>query len=287
MESACKEFRLRRVVVVDNNSFDGSQDIRDLSCGGLEVIQNVENVGFATACNLGAEQSQADLILFLNPDTLLGPKTLDACVDFLSDPEHARVGILGVQLVDSDGRVTRTCARFPTRLSLLAVSVGIGNRIRLPSLSYSMSEWTHDTSRRVDHVIGAFYMVRRSVFQSLGGFDERFFVYLEDLDFSFRAARAGWHSYFFSEVSIFHKGGGTSSQVLGKRLFYSIRSRFIYANKHFGTVFASILLAMSFTSEFIMRLAFATIRGSIRDLLATMEGYCLLFAWAARWPRCF
>jgi GT2 family glycosyltransferase len=138
------------------------------------------------------------------------------------------------------------------------------------------SEWEHDKTATVDHVIGAFYLIRRSLFDSLGGFDERFFVYLEDLDFSLRAYQAGWRSVYLTGVQAFHAGGGTSAQVMATRLFYSLRSRLFYGFKHFSVYRAWGLLFITLALEPWIRLGVALLRGSWRDASHTLHAYVLL-----------
>ena len=105
-----------------------------------------------------------------------------------------------------------------------------------------MREWNHEESREVDQVMGAFFLVRQKLFEEWGGFDERFFVYLEDVDFSSRARRVGWRSFYMAGVKAYHKGGGTSEQIKSTRLFYSLRSRILYSYKHFSCASATALL---------------------------------------------
>ena len=84
-----------------------------------------------------------------------------------------------------------------------------------------MTEWAHDNTRTVDQVMGAFFFVRRNVFEALGGFDERFFVYYEDMDFAVRASELGWSSVFLSTVQAFHRGQGTTDTATARRMFFS------------------------------------------------------------------
>jgi N-acetylglucosaminyl-diphospho-decaprenol L-rhamnosyltransferase len=208
------KFALQRVVVVDNASSDGSVD--DLSCGEipLELIPNKTNTGFAAACNQAAHGGQADFLLFLNPDTRLLPDSLSAPLEFLSQPAQQRVGILGIELLNDRGEITRTCARFPTARLMWRRLLGLDRLSPKLFPSYRLTNWDHTESRDVDHVIGAFYLVRRAVWETLGGFDERFFVYLEDLDFSYRAHLAGWKTHFMTETQAFHRGGSTAVSPL-------------------------------------------------------------------------
>jgi len=146
-----------------------------------------------------------------------------------------------------------------------------------------MAEWPHDITRDVDHVIGAFFLVRRSLFESLGRFDERFFVYLEDLDFSYRARQAGWRSVYLANAQAFHAGGGTSHQVKARRLFYSLRSRLLYAAKHFSKSGAALVFLATLLLEPLSRSAWALMRRSLPSLKETWQGYGMLWCWLPQW----
>lgn len=268
-------FELERVVVVDNASTDRSLDGIEALALPLEVIRNTENRGFATACNQGAWGSNADYLSFLNPDTRLFAHSLSAPIRFMESPDNQRVGICGIQLINEAGAVARSCARFPTPGMFYAAMFGLDRR--LPRLGHFMREWDHASKREVDHVIGAFYLLRQPLFEALGGFDERFFVYLEDLDFSLRARRAGWTSYYLASVSAFHKGGGTSDQVKAARLFYSLRSRLLYGFKHFSLPQAALLAAATLAIEPVTRLGFDLLRGALPAAGETLSGYRMLY----------
>jgi GT2 family glycosyltransferase len=269
-----------RVVVVDNASRDGSADGLDDIGLPLELIRNPTNRGFAAACNQGAQGSTSDYLLFLNPDTRLFGPSLTRPLQFMDQPENQRIGICGVQLVDERGVVRRSCARFPTPGILSAWLLGLSHLFPAWFRSHEMREWDHSESRKVDHVMGAFYLIRRPVFESLGGFDEDYFVYLEDLDLSLRALRGGWSSYYLADVQAFHRAGGTSDQVKAARLFFSLRSRVLYVFKHFSAPTALVLTLGTLIIEPIVRLASLAARGSVQGLLDTLKGYAMLW-WAA------
>ena len=141
-----------------------------------------------------------------------------------------------------------------------------------------MNEWHHRESRVVDHVIGAFYLVRRSLFEKLSGFDEQFFVYLEDLDFSFRLHQSGYFSRYLVETQAFHQGGGTSDQIRPERLFYSLRSHILYAYKHFRWTTATFLLFMRLFVEPFTRIGGSILKGSMSQLKDTASSYYILFS---------
>ena len=266
------------VTVVDNASDDGSAD--HLGPHGLLKIRrcrNASNLGFAKACNAGVRYGSADYVLFLNPDMRLESDSLAAPLAVMDKAENSSVGIVGIQLVNSAGAVWRSCARFPTAGSMAMRIFGLDAVAPRWFPSYPMVEWDHAHSRDVDHVIGAFFLVRRRLFESLGGFDERFFMYLEDLDFSLRARQAGWRSTFLADVRAQHVGGGTSAQVKTARLFYSLKSRLLYVRKHFAPLPAASLMAGTLLLEPVPRLVRALARANISEAGETVGAFAMLW----------
>lgn len=269
-----------KIIVVDNGSTDGSEKPLE-GMSNVTLICAGENLGFGKACNLGAKSADSEYLLFLNPDAALFEGTISKVVNFMERPANQVVGICGVQLIDESGKVSRSCARFPSVTGFLAHAVGL-DRV-FPRVGHFMAEWDHLTNRQVDHVIGAFFCVRRELFEGVQGFDERFFVYLEDLDFSYRAHKAGWQSFYLADAQAFHAGGGTSNQVKAKRLFYSLRSRLLYAFKHFSFPAALMVLATTLLLEPLARSALALARRSLPGLRETWSGYRMLWAWVPKW----
>lgn len=244
-----------RLTVVDNASADGSGDrLEGTTRAPLAIIRNADNRGFGAACNQGAAGSDADYLLFLNPDTRLMPGSLELPARYLQAPEHKAVGIVGIRLLDLDGHVARNTARTPTAWSAVGNSLGL-DRLA-PSLfpPHFVTEWAHDETRTVDQVMGAYFLVRRSLFEALGGFDERFFVYYEDLDFSVRAQTQGFGSVYLAAAQAFHRGQGTTENATGRRMFYFARSKILYALKHFSAFGAFAVVAATLTLEPLARM---------------------------------
>ena len=187
------------------------------------------------------------------------------------------IGIIGVQLLDNSGNVARTCSRFPTLVTFFSQILGLNHIFPGYFPSHFMKEWDHRESREVDQVMGAFFLIRRSLFQRLGGFDERFFVYFEDLDLSYRAWKSGWKSFYLADAQAYHKGGGTTRQIKDRRLFYSLRSRILYSYKHFGWWSATAVTLMTLIVEPFTRLAWATVRCSGTEIVNTLKGYLMLW----------
>ncbi len=269
---------LGRVVVVDNASTDDSLAGVERIELPLQIVRNQQNKGFGAACNQGATEGHAEYLLFLNPDARLQPDSLTIPLGFLADPTQADVGICGIQLLNDDGNVARHCSRLPTAGVLVSQSLGLDQLLPQWFSGHIMTEWDHCATRTVDHVIGAFFLMRRTVFEQLGGFDERFFVYLEDLDFSLRAHQAGWTTVYLADAQAFHRGGGTSEQAKARRLFYSLRSRILYASKHFSRRGAGMVMAVTLLVEPWTRLVWSAMRLAPREAWETIGGYLLLWA---------
>ncbi|MEJ0075848.1 MAG: glycosyltransferase family 2 protein [Alphaproteobacteria bacterium] len=262
---------LAAVTIVDNASTDHSAD--ELTCvTPLEVIRNAENRGFAAGCNQGAARAQTDFLLFLNPDTRLMSGSLERPARYLQAPEHASVGIVGIQLLDPAGNIARNTARAPSPWSMTGNSIGLDRLMPSVFPPHFVTEWPHDDTRTVDQVMGAFFLVRRSVFEALGGFDERFFVYYEDMDFAVRARKRGWSSVFLAAAQAFHRGQGTTDAATATRMFYFARSRILYARKHFGVFGASAVTLSALLLEPLVRLA-----ASPRSAAATLRAFAMLW----------
>jgi N-acetylglucosaminyl-diphospho-decaprenol L-rhamnosyltransferase len=271
-----------RVVVVDNASSDGSA--RDLDAGDLRltVIENRDNRGFAAACNQGAAGSTSDYVLFLNPDTLLSADALSRPTQFLEDPANRDIGICGVRIVDHNGRPSTSCARFPTPGVIIGEATGLSRVLPGVFKPQLLDPRECETSRDVDQIIGAFFLVRGDLFRRLDGFDERFFMYSEEIDLSYRAAQRGFRSHLLTDVTVRHAGGGSSRQVRAARLFYVLRSRTRYGFKHYSSPVAVLLAGLTVTVELLMRLARGILHGSPTECFETIRAYRWLVVY---WTR--
>jgi len=270
-------FILNRVVVVDNASKDDSLTGIEKIDLPLTLFKNSENIGFAKACNQGAKGSNADYLLLLNPDTKLFNNSLSEPILFLQKNENSLIGIVGVQLWDENNSISRNCSRFPTPYSLIYISFGLDRLFPKFFPPHFMIEWDHQENRFVDQVMGSFFFVRRPLFEKLNGYDERFFVYYEDLDFSYRANKIGFKSYYLASAKIYHKGGGTSEKVKAERLSYILHSKLLFSQKHFSKIFYSIILFVTIFIEPLIRIAFLALKGSFRSIPEILRGYKKLY----------
>ena len=226
---ACLRARIDQIVVVDNGSAD-----RTLSCiTGATVIANPENRGFAAAVNQGFRATDTELVLILNPDVRIASslEPLEAAA--------AEYGVAGGRLADDAGRTQQgfTIRRFPTATVLALELLGL-NRV------WPANPWTREyryldrdlsKSGQADQPAGAFLMVRRDVWETLGGLDESFWpIWFEDVDFCQRAATAGFTIQYEPRSWAVHSGGHSIKKIDGSsRQLYWYDSLLRYAGKHF------------------------------------------------------
>jgi N-acetylglucosaminyl-diphospho-decaprenol L-rhamnosyltransferase len=263
---------LAHIIVVDNGSGDGSAQVTGDGAVPLTIDRAGRNLGFAAASNRGAAQGKAPYILFLNPDTEIHDGALAAALqDFGPD-----IGLVGLRLLDAAGRTQRGCSRFPTALGFWLRALGLDRLSGFAAYAPFMQDWPHEDSRRVDQLMGACLLMPRELFAALAGFDERFFLYYEDVDLALRALRHGRGSWFEARGTVTHIGGGSSRRVPARRLSLSLASRLAYARKHFGIGgFVSVVLCTLLVEPWT-RLAFAALRHGPGAAGAVIAGYALL-----------
>jgi N-acetylglucosaminyl-diphospho-decaprenol L-rhamnosyltransferase len=284
-------YELGAVVVVDNASTDGSvENVRRRWGGRVTCVMNASNLGFGRACNIGARHGSGRWILLLNPDTRVFPMTLSGALRALELRRHENAGVCGIRLVDDDGATARGCARLPDWKMFVVGALALDRILPRRFQSHIMREWDHEDSRYVDHVIAAFYLVHRSVYERVGGFDERFFVYLEDLDLSQRIGALGFRTFYCAEVHAYHKQGGTSRTIPAKRLFLAQQSRIRYARKHFSTPAALLVSGVTLVIEPAVRLLHVVLTGNLQGAWNVLKAYGLLYkslvaSQARRGPR--
>ena len=224
-------FESIEVVVVDNGSSDGSADMVRQNFPAVKLIRLKKTVGFGTANNSGAELTTAPVLLFLNPDTRIREASLS---DILRKfEEHPKCGVAGGAVFDDQGKPERSVGSYPS-----LISMGLGRLLKyLPPARrilgrFCNQHWGgYDKPHLANWVTGAYLWIRREVFNKVGGFDERFFMYCEDVDLCYRVCQAGFQCWFFPDAPIVHFGGKAPvPRPRKKLLFESLR---YFANKHY------------------------------------------------------
>lgn len=269
------------IVLIDNASADDSLDRVTTVGGPVRIIRNELNRGFARACNQGAAGSRADYLLFLNPDVVLEPDALAASIAFMHCDAQRDVGVVGIQLVGANGEIMRTCTRRPTAVDFVNTVLRL-DRVSPWFTTHRLLGWDHRQTCEVGHVTGAFYLVRRAVFEQVGGFDEQFFAYYEDLDFSVRAYHAGWRSVYLAGVRAYHRGGWQSDVGRAWRLCHDWRSRIQYAHKHFGPSATTAVVLGTLVVEPLVPIASAILTRSLRPVKEALRAYGLMCRSLAR-----
>jgi len=266
---------LINIIVVDNGSTDDS--LERISCSvKYHLIKKNENIGFAKACNVGLWQSSGKFILFLNPDTEVREDTLKKAFNTMLNNEN--ISVLGVMHIDESGNIAPSCSRFPKLRYYFYDIIGLSKIF--PKKFYHatiMLDMDFSQSSYVDEVNGSFFFCRRSVLDRVGGFDERFFVYYEELDLSYRIKKNGGEIFYDADNEIYHKGCGVSDQVKAKRLFYVLRSRIKYGFKNFNKINAIVLFVLTMFVEPFSRLLYLVISGKFSEINELVGGYYYLF----------
>jgi GT2 family glycosyltransferase len=239
-----------RVVVVDNASDDGTHEMIIDEFPWVRFVPNRANVGFGRASNAGLRFAPSGDVLFLNPDTALPPNGLATALEAL----HARpsVGILGVRLVQRDGSVDHASRRaIPTPATSLAYMLG---RRRGSGAYTDLSAF--DEEGVVGAVNGAFMLLREDVVREIGGFDESFWMYGEDLDLCLRTSQAGWDVYYWPGLDVLHVKGGSSGKARSVRVNWAFHhAMWLFYRKHYlrrYSPFTTLAVAGGIAVKFVL-----------------------------------
>lgn len=232
-------------LVVDNASSDGSADMVAADFPEVRMERNVHNAGFAVAANQAARAASGDHLVLVNPDATLHPQTVEELVSYAR--RHPRAGVVGGRLLRDDGSLDpESCWGSPSLWSLTCFGLGLstafrGNRVFDPE---SLGRWDRNEVREVGVVTGCLMLVPRHVWTALGGFDERFWLYSEDVDLATRARAAGWSTVITPDATLTHRGGG-SSPGHAARMRWVLKGKATYLRKHWrpaASAYGSLML---------------------------------------------
>ena len=222
------------VIVVDNASTDRTLEAIKTDFPEVITIANSENRGFAAANNQGIEISRGEYILLLNPDTILHMDSLKTLIEFMD--KNKDVGICGPKLLNEDGSTQQSAREFPSyrgalyRFTFLKYFKIFKNSYR----SWLMRDFDHKSQRDVDQLMGAALLVRKSIMNKIGGFDEDFFMYYEEVDLCYRIKQCGWRIVFLPQACVTHLGGRSSQQISTAKRIMMLRSLLKYFRKNHG-----------------------------------------------------
>ncbi|MDF1866356.1 MAG: glycosyltransferase [Saprospiraceae bacterium] len=222
------------IYVVDNNSSDNSVQLVRKKFPSVKLIANSDNPGFSKANNQAIRASNAEYILLLNPDTIVTEDTFEKCIQFMD--QHPDIGGLGVKMIDGSGNFLPESKRgFPSPWVAFCKTFGLSKIFPKSRLfnRYHLGFLDKEETHEIDILAGAFMMVRRETLDKIGLLDETFFMYGEDIDWSYRIQLGGYKNYYFADTQIVHyKGESTKKGSLNYvKVFYN--AMIIFAKKHF------------------------------------------------------
>lgn len=212
------------IIVVDNNSTDDSCQMVASLFPSVKLIENKDNLGFSKGNNIGVAEAKGEYLCILNPDTVVAEDTFTKLIDFADFKEN--LGIIGCQLIDGKGKFLPESKRnIPSpKVSLKKI---LGN-----DETYYANHLEIYSNGKVEILVGAFMFLKTDVYNAVGGFDEDYFMYGEDIDLSYKVFKASYDNFYFGETTIIHfKGESTLKDVKYAERFYSAMQ--IFYKKHF------------------------------------------------------
>src|SRR5688572_13126803 len=278
--SACKSMEGldAEIIVVDNNSVDGSLEMLQSKFPLIQYIANKQNTGFSKANNQGIAIAKGEYVLLLNPDTLVEEDTFSKCIQFMDT--HPDAGGLGVQMIDGKGNFLPESKR-----GLPSPSVAFYKIFGLAALfpksrifgKYHLGFLSKDKTHEVEVLAGAFMMMRRSVLDKVGLLDETFFMYGEDIDLSYRIIKGGYKNYYFPETRIIHYKGESTKKSSVNYVIVFYKAMIIFAAKHFSQSNAR-LFSFFINIAIYLRAAIAILNRFLKRALLPAADAILFFA---------
>ena len=221
------------IIVVDNNSLDDSCEMMKTHFPNVKLIENTTNLGFPKGNNIGVAHAKGDYICILNPDTVVAEDTFEKVLAFAEKQKN--IGIVGCKLIDGTGNFLPECKRgVPTPFVALTKIFGLYKLFPKTALfnRYYAQHLSENETGKVGILVGAFMIMKRNLYQEIGGFDENCFMYSDDIDLSYMALKKGKTNYYFHETTVIHyKGESTVKDGLYMKHFREAM-QFFY-RKHF------------------------------------------------------
>lgn len=223
IQAASKNISIE-IIVVDNNSTDGSCSMLHKNFPDVQLIANIENVGFSKANNQGVRKTCGEYILILNPDTVIAEDTLEKIIDFAE--KQSNLGALGARFIDGSGEFLPECKRNIPTVKIAS------QKIRGNSKKYYANHISENEIAKIEILTGAFMFIKRDTFLKIEGFDEDYFMYGEDIDLCYKLLNKGYQNFYFGTSTIIHyKGESTIKNISNFKHFYGAMQ--IFYAKHF------------------------------------------------------
>ena len=272
------------VIISDNGSRDESVEVIRKKFPQVHVIENGTNLRFAKANNVGIRACKGEYILILNPDTIIHDGTLDKLVMFAD--QHAEAGALGCKVLNADGTYQVSGRPFASLRGEWIAALYLRPLGYLFDwfLSDSYTAWKGQTQRTVGWLSGCFILIRSDLIKRLGGFDEQFFYYYEDMDLCRRVWDAGYSIIYTPEMTITHLGGQSTKRSPRAFALDSQITRYRYYYKYFGKRGARGCRRVALVSLFLRRLGYGLLQfvNPSKDGKSRLETLRLTFEWNMR-----
>jgi GT2 family glycosyltransferase len=260
-ETQCIDYE---IIVVDNNSSDNTVEQIKLRFPNVVVITNQENKGFAYALNIGIHRSSGDTVLSINSDTIIIDHAIEKSYNFLND--NSDIQILGIKVLNADGSFQhRLCGYLPSITNCLWEACFLMDIFPKSKIfgKYYMSYFDYNSTINVEWIRGTYMMIKKSVFEKIGFFDDSYFLYTEETDFMFRANKANLKTVFFHEAEIYHLEGA-SSRKNPERVYKMIhKTKLFYFKKNHKSPTNQMLILIQYLAminRIIAYLIFGVVR---------------------------
>jgi len=222
------------VIVVDNGSTDGTPEAIRLQFPDVTLIENHANLGFARANNIGMALSRGKYVCLINSDVVIPSGCLEKMIEFME--AHSEIGLLGPKMLSPDGGIGASVMRFPTVWNTLCCALGLHSIFPHSALfgGFMMDGYAYDAVDNIEVLTAWFLMIPRMALQMVGGLDEQFFMYGEDIDWSYRFRAAGWQVVFYPDAGALHYGAASSEEAPMRFYVEMRRANLQYFRKHHG-----------------------------------------------------
>lgn len=250
----------KQVIFIDNASRDDSVALLRSEYAEYTLIENTVNVGFGRANNQAIPLVKGRYMLLLNTDAFVEPDTLRKTISYMD--AHPHCGILGVKLIGRDGVLQPSCRYFPTPFNVFLTRTGLGKFFPWIKMVDDMN-WDHASTRECDWAPGCYLLIRREVVDQVGLFDERYFLYSEEVDLCYAAKKAGWKVNYYADTTVVHLGGESAKSDAditqsGRQIqALQIESDLLYFRKNHG----------------LLQMMMHVVLQSLADIYISMKGW--------------
>jgi GT2 family glycosyltransferase len=271
------------VIVVDNASEDGTPDAIAEQYPEVHLLRNAQNLGFAKANNLGIAACTGQYVALVNSDVVVPAGCIATLVQFLR--EHPDVGLIGPKMLGPNGELGQSVNRYPTVWRCLCTALGL--HLLFPNSKllggYLLLKYPYDKTEDVDVLTGWFWASPREAVMQVGGLDERFFMYGEDLDWSYRFKKNGWRVVFVAEAEALHYGAASSAKAPTRFYVEKTKANLQYFQKHFGVIGKAGFLAVTVLHELIRLVAYAAAYCVAAGRREQFAGKVQRSVWCLKW----